>query len=86
MSAPTDEGVGHAPHNAARQTGTVKWFNTTKGHGFIEPENGGGDVFVHSKAVERAGVGTLREDQRVRYERRPGRDGRFSAENLSANE
>ena len=64
-------------------TGTVKWFNTTKGYGFIEPEDGSGDVFVHASAVERAGLGTLREGDRVRYESRPGRNGRESAEDLS---
>ena len=48
--------------------GTVKWFNPTKGFGFIEPEAGGKDVFVHISAVERAGMGTLKEGQRVSYE------------------
>ena len=67
-------------------TGTVKWFNATKGYGFIAPEDGGNDAFVHISAVERAGLGTLREGQRVRYELRPGRNGKFSAEDLSAAE
>jgi CspA family cold shock protein len=49
-------------------TGTVKWFNTTKGFGFIQPEDGGQDVFVHISAVERAGLGTLNEGQRISYE------------------
>lgn len=49
-------------------TGTVKWFNATKGYGFIQPENGGSDVFVHISAVEKAGLGTLAEGQRVSYE------------------
>ena len=49
-------------------TGTVKWFNPTKGFGFIEPEDGGRDVFVHISAVERAGLGTLAEGQKVSYE------------------
>ncbi|GJE38283.1 cold-shock protein [Methylobacterium persicinum] len=49
-------------------TGTVKWFNATKGFGFIQPEEGGQDVFVHISAVERAGMGTLNEGQRVSYE------------------
>ena len=49
-------------------TGTVKWFNTTKGFGFIEPENGGRDVFVHISAVERSGLGTLSEGQRVSFD------------------
>ena len=49
-------------------TGTVKWFNATKGYGFIEPEDGSKDAFVHISAVERAGLGTLREGQRVSFE------------------
>ena len=65
-------------------TGTVKWFNATKGYGFIAPEDGSKDVFVHISAVERAGLGTLRENQRVTFEVRPGRDGRTSAEELAA--
>ena len=64
-------------------TGSVKWFNATKGFGFIAPDDGSKDVFVHISAVERAGLGTLREEQRVIFEVRPGRDGRSSAENLS---
>jgi CspA family cold shock protein len=49
-------------------TGTVKWFNATKGYGFIQPENGDKDVFVHVSAVEKAGLGTLTEGQRVSYD------------------
>ena len=64
-------------------TGTVKWFNATKGYGFIEPEDGSKVAFVHISAVERAGLGTLRERQRVSFELRPGRDGKSSAEELS---
>ena len=67
-------------------TGTVKWFNATKGFGFIAPEDGSKDVFVHISAVERAGFGTLREGQREHFELTPGRDGRSSAENLSSAE
>ena len=63
--------------------GTVKWFNATKGYGFIEPEDGSKDVFVHISAVERVGLGTLREGQRVAYEIKAGRDGKSAAENLS---
>ena len=66
------------------QTGTVKWFNATKGYGFIAPEDGAKDVFVHVSAVERAGLGTLREGQRVSFEVRPGRDGRTAAEHLAS--
>ena len=65
-------------------TGTVKWFNSDKGYGFIAPEDGTKDVFVHISAVERAGLGTLREGQRIGFEIRPGRDGRSAAEDLSA--
>ena len=59
--------------------GTVKWFNTTKGFGFIEPASGGKDVFVHISAVERAGMTGLRDNQAVAYELQEGRDGRSSA-------
>jgi CspA family cold shock protein len=63
-------------------TGTVKWFNPTKGYGFIQPQGGGGDVFVHISAVERAGLSTLNEGQHVDYELATGRNGKSSAENL----
>lgn len=62
--------------------GTVKWFNPTKGYGFIAPEGGGGDVFVHISAVERAGLSSLNENQTVEYELVTGRNGKVSAENL----
>jgi CspA family cold shock protein len=62
--------------------GTVKWFNSAKGYGFIEPEDGSKDAFVHISAVERAGIGSLNEGQKVEYELQPGRDGKSSAENL----
>jgi len=62
-------------------TGTVKWFNPTKGYGFIQPQGGGKDVFVHISAVERAGLTTLNEGQQVEYEIVASR-GRESAENL----
>jgi cold shock protein len=66
------------------QKGTVKWFNPTKGYGFIQPAAGGGgkDVFVHISAVERAGLSTLNEGQSVEYELVTGRNGKASAENL----
>ena len=64
--------------------GTVKWFNSTKGYGFMEPEDGSSDAFVHISAVERAGLSTLREGQKVSYELQPGRNGKSSAENLVA--
>ena len=63
--------------------GTVKWFNATKGYGFIQPEDGSQDVFVHVSAVERAGLSGLKEGQKVSYERTPGKNGKFSAENLA---
>ncbi|NIA68762.1 cold-shock protein [Pelagibius litoralis] len=64
-------------------TGTVKFFNTTKGFGFIEPEDGSKDAFVHISAVERAGLTTLSEGQKVSYELQQGQNGKSSAENLS---
>lgn len=62
--------------------GTVKWFNATKGFGFIAPESGGKDVFVHISAVERSGLAGLKDDQKVTFDVQSGRDGRESAENL----
>ena len=63
-------------------TGTVKWFNSAKGYGFIEPNDGSADALVHSSAVEQAGLSGLREGQKVEYEVVPGRNGKSSAENL----
>ncbi len=60
----------------------MKWFNSAKGFGFIEPEDGSNDAFVHISAVERAGIMSLNEGQKVEYELQPGRDGKSSAENL----
>ncbi len=64
--------------------GTVKFFNSTKGFGFIQPDDGSKDAFVHISAVERAGLSTLNEGQKVSYELEKGRDGKVSATNLSA--
>ena len=63
-------------------TGTVKWFNGQKGFGFIEPDDGGKDVFVHISAVERSGLGSLREGQKVSFDLEKDRQGRSSATNL----
>ncbi len=65
-------------------TGTVKFFNAQKGYGFIQPEGGGNDAFVHISAVERAGMQTLNQDQRVTYELEEDRRGKMSAINLQS--
>jgi CspA family cold shock protein len=65
-------------------TGTVKWFNPGKGFGFIKPDDGSKDVFVHISAVEASGLATLAENQKVSYEVVRGRDGKSSAANLKA--
>jgi CspA family cold shock protein len=66
-------------------TGTVKWFNATKGFGFIQPDDGGNDVFVHISAVERAGMGSLNEGQKLSFESKvDSQRGKTSAENLRA--
>lgn len=62
--------------------GTVKWFNQAKGYGFIQPEDGSGDAFVHISAVERSGLTTLNEGQKLTFELVSGRNGRMAAENL----
>ncbi len=63
-------------------TGKVKWFNKTKGFGFIAPDEGGKDVFVHISALERSGIDDLADDQKVSFEMSSGRDGRESADNI----
>jgi len=62
--------------------GKVKWFNSSKGFGFIQPEEGGADVFVHISALERAGINNLNEGQRVSFDLAPGKNGKESAVNL----
>jgi CspA family cold shock protein len=64
-------------------TGTVKWFNATKGYGFIEPSDGGKDVFLHVSALERAGLQAPKDGQKVEFELERGRDGRTSAGNVA---
>jgi CspA family cold shock protein len=64
-------------------TGTVKWFNTTKGFGFIAPDEGGKDVFVHISALERSGLRDLADNQKVTFDVEAGRDGRSSASNIA---
>ena len=65
-------------------TGIVKFFNTDKGYGFIENEDGSGDIFVHISAVERAGMSTLNKEQRVSFEAETGKNGKTSAVNLQS--
>jgi len=63
--------------------GTVKWFNSTKGFGFIAPETGGKDVFLHISTLEKSGMTTLNDDQKVTFDVESGRDGRESATNIA---
>ena len=70
-----DYGYGAKPSRGGTVEGTVKWFNPDKGFGFIAPDQGGRDVFVHISAVERAGLSTLRENQRVRFTEKAGQKG-----------
>ena len=63
-------------------TGTVKWFNTVKGYGFVQPDDGSKDVFVHISAVDQAGISSLQEGQKLEYELVPDKQGRSAAGNL----
>jgi CspA family cold shock protein len=82
-AAPFARGQSHFPKDIIMPTGTVKFFNTDRGYGFITNEAGGPDAFVHITAVERAGLGTLREGQKVSYELETGNNGKTSAVNLA---
>jgi len=80
---PHSRGQRHEQETREMASGTVKWFNTTKGYGFIAPDSGGKDVFVHISAVERSGLTGLADNQKVTFDIEAGRDGRESAVNLS---
>jgi CspA family cold shock protein len=75
-------GIRRQKETRIMPTGTVKWFNTTKGYGFIAPDEGGKDVFVHISAVERSGLTGLADNQKVSYDLQEGRDGRQMASDL----
>jgi len=75
-------GVYLALEALSMSTGTVKWFNGQKGYGFIQPDEGGNDVFVHISAVERAGLSSLREGQKISFDTERGRNGKIAAINL----
>jgi CspA family cold shock protein len=81
-AGPSHSVGGNTEGDITMANGTVKWFNSTKGFGFIAPETGGKDVFVHISAVERSGLTGLADDQKVTYDVEAGRDGRESATNI----
>jgi cold shock protein len=86
MKSTTVRGVRIAdlPRSDVMSSGTVKWFNGQKGYGFIQPDDGSKDVFVHISAVERAGLTGLNEGQKVSYDLERGQQGKTSAVNLQA--
>jgi len=79
----TKAGTWRRRRRRGMPSGTVKWFNTTKGYGFIAPDQGGKDVFVHISAVERSGLTGLADNQKVSFELQEGRDGREMASDLA---
>jgi cold shock protein len=84
MMARMFAGFGRCDRKRLMTTGTVKWFNAQKGYGFIQPSDGSKDVFVHISAVERSGIGTLNEGQKVSFDVERGQQGKLSAVNLQA--
>ena len=84
FDAPPNSGRGFVYLEILMATGTVKFFNPTKGFGFIAPQDGSKDIFVHISAVERAGMQSLTENQQVTFDAERGTEGRFSAINLKA--
>jgi CspA family cold shock protein len=82
---PTQAGIFNDGKELTMATGTVKWFNASKGFGFIQPDEGGSDAFVHISAVERAGIGGLQEGQKISYELvADRRSGKMAADNLKS--
>jgi cold shock protein len=84
VSETADQEIQRRSRLMAAKTGIVKWFNATKGYGFIAPDDGSKDAFVHIRSVEASGLDTLREGQKVSFELETGRDGKISAANLKA--
>jgi CspA family cold shock protein len=80
---PPHDAGGTAEETDWMATGTVKWFNATKGYGFVQPDGGGKDVFLHVSALERAGLNSIAEGQKINYELESGRDGRTSAGSIT---